>query len=86
MRSHMDALRTLGSDNSRRFPGGLHSVAKQAPFYVALQSDFGRFGRPKIDAETRFLSRFFRRYFRLRFCIEFDRFVEARNLKFSNFP
>ena len=71
MPSRLDALQTPTPVDSRRFPNSLHGVAKQAPFYVALQSDFGRFGRPKIDAETRFLSRFFRRHFRLRFCIDF---------------
>ena len=71
MPSRLDALQTMGPGDFRRLPHNFHSVAKQAPFYVALQSDFGRFGRPKIDAETRFLSRFFRRYFRLRFYIDF---------------
>ena len=47
MPSRLDALQTTTSVDLRQLPGELHSVAKQASFYVAFQSDFGRFGKPK---------------------------------------
>ena len=43
MPCHLDALQTMTSVDFRRLPGGLHSVAKQAPFYVASGMDFGGF-------------------------------------------
>ena len=46
MPSHLDAVQTTPPVDFRRFPGGLHSVAKQASFYFAFWSDFEAFGRP----------------------------------------
>ena len=43
MRSLLDALQTLRPVNLRRLPSGFHSVAKQASFCVAFQSDFNGF-------------------------------------------
>ncbi|MEC7214067.1 MAG: hypothetical protein VXW26_06605 [SAR324 cluster bacterium] len=57
----MDALQTPSPVDPRRLPGGLHSVAKQASFYVAVGidfggfwNDFGRFWEANMDAEIDF--------------------------------
>ena len=44
MPSHLDAIQTMISVDFGRLAGDLHSIAKQAPFCVALWSDLGGFG------------------------------------------
>ena len=46
MRSPLDALQTPRPVTLRRFPRGLHSVAKQASFYIAFGMDSEGFGEP----------------------------------------
>ena len=62
MRSHLDALQTLIPVDLRRFPGDLHSVAKQASFETPFFRDPGRFGKVfggPSGGTNRFLGGFF---------------------------
>ena len=61
MPCHLDALQHPTPVNFRRLAGELHSVAKQASFSIAFQSDFegfwgglGRFLETKMDAQIGF--------------------------------
>ena len=46
MRSLFDSPKAMASVNFRRLPGGLHSVVKQASFYIAFGVDLEGFGEP----------------------------------------
>ena len=53
MHSHLDALQAMAPVNLRRVASEVHSVAKQASFYIALGAHFQGFWRakwlPKFD-------------------------------------
>ena len=66
MPSHLDAIQSMISVNFRRFPGDLHSVAKQALlktlfFRVPARSwsDFRRFWDAKMEVKINFGEFFF---------------------------
>ena len=86
MPSHLDALQTPGPVNLRRFPGGLHSVAKRASFRVAFWSDFRGFWRPKWTLKFKIFKFFFDMFFDRMLASIFASFFEAPDYKNSNFP
>ena len=86
MRSQIGSQKAMAPVNFRRGPGGLHSVAKQASFYVAFGSNFGGFGKPKSMPKFDFRAFFFDVIFESFFTSKFSRFLEAQNQKNSNFP
>ena len=92
MLSQLDALHRLGPVNLRRFANNSHSVAKQASFRIALQSDFcgfwrdlGRFWEAKMEVLGRFWEVFCDAFLSAFSASIFDRIFDARNLKNSNF-
>ena len=92
MHSHLDALQTLSPVNFRRGARGLHSVAEQASFDIAsgkdfegFRKDFGRFSEAKMEAKIDFWEVFFEVVFECVFASILGSFLEARNLKNSNF-
>ena len=42
MHSHLDALQAMGPVAFRRVPSEVHSVAKQASFYIAVERQIDR--------------------------------------------
>ena len=77
MHSHLDALQAMPPVSFRRGPSEVHSVAKQASFYIAFgrdfcgfRIDFGRFGGGKMEAKIDFLEVFLRCFFGMRFSID----------------
>ena len=54
MSNQIDSRKAPRLANFRRFAGGLHSVAKQAPFDVAFWVDFGAQNHPKIHEISSF--------------------------------
>ena len=54
MRSHIGSPKALGPVTLRRFPRDLHSVAKQASFYIASGTDFSGFGNPNGPQKSMF--------------------------------
>ena len=77
MHSHLDALQAMAPVNLRRGPSEVHSVAKQASFYIAFgrdfrgfRIDFGRFGGGKMEGKIDFLEIFLRCFFGMRFGID----------------
>ena len=81
MRSQIGGPKAMTPVNFRRFPGGLHSVAKQASFSIAFRSDFGGFGSPKSMLKIDFRAFFFDVIFESFFTSKFGRFLEAQNQK-----
>ena len=47
MHSHLDALQAMPPVDLRRLPSEVHSVAKQASFYIALGTNVQGFWKPK---------------------------------------
>ena len=82
----IDALQTPTPVDLRRLAREFHSVAKQASFYIAFWSNFGGFGKPKLTQKLYFRAFFFDVIFECVFASIFIRFLEAQNLKNSNFP
>ena len=72
MPSHLDALPTTSPVAFRRLLGGLHSVAKQASFYVAFGADVGGFRRPKWTSKLNFEQLFFRVFVESIFALNFN--------------
>ena len=54
MRSRFGRPKAMTPVNLRRLARGFHSVAKQAPFRIAFQVDFGGQNAPKIDEISSF--------------------------------
>ena len=54
MSNQIDSPKAPRLANFRRFAGGLHSVAKQAPFRIAFRVDFGSGNYPKINEISSF--------------------------------
>ena len=46
MRSHLDALQAMALVDFRQGRGDSHSVAQQASFYIAFETNFQGFGSP----------------------------------------
>ena len=89
MCSHLDALQAMAPVSLRRLASEVHSVAKQASFYIALGVHFQGFREVwggQLGEENRFLRVFFDFFFwRSMLASIFNRFSEARNVKNSNF-
>jgi len=88
MRSPLDGLQTPTPVNLRRFPRGLHSVAKRASFSFALKSDFkgfgsdvGRFWEAKMGARIDFRGFFCDAFSDRVLASILHGFLEARNMK-----
>ena len=60
MRGPLDALQTPTPVALRRFPRGLHNVAKQASFNIVFGVDLESFGKPKSMPKFDFRAIFFR--------------------------
>ena len=86
MDSHIGSPKAMRPVNLRRLPGGLHSVAKQASFYIAFGTDFGGFWRPKWDPKSDFRGFYFDVFFDIVSASNFNRFLEAPNQKNIDFP
>ena len=86
MHSHLDVLQTMTSVEFRRVPGSFHSVAQRASSCVVFRGDFRGFGRPTWTQKSTFGHYFCDVIFECVFSSSFDRFLEAPNLKNSNFP
>ena len=90
MQSHFGSPRVATPVGLRRLPRHSHSVAKQASLSVAFRSDFGGFcetvREAKIKAKINFSEVFFDVFSECDFASILDQFLEARNLKNSNFP
>ena len=86
MPSHLDALQRPTPVALRRFPRDLHSVAKQASFYIAFGIDLEGFGEPKSMPKFDFRAIFSDVIFEQNFTSKFGSFLEAQNQKNSNFP
>ena len=54
LRSQIGSPKVLSPVSFCRFPSGLHSVAKQAPFHIAFRVDFGSENCPKINEISSF--------------------------------
>ena len=86
MRSQIGSPKAMRPVSLRRFPGGLHSVAKQASFEapifgvpVRFWSDFGRFSEAKMEPRIDFLDAFLRSFVQMRFGIDFGSFSGGPN-------
>ena len=93
MRSQIGRPKAMPPVNFRRLWGDLHSVAKQASFGIALQTDFGgfgrhfgRFGEPKWMPTSTFWTLFCDVFFERVLASIFGRFLKAGNLKIIDFP
>jgi hypothetical protein len=74
MHSHLDALQAMGPVAFRRLPSEVHSVAKQASFYIALGVYFQGFWEVwggQLGGENRFLRIFFDVFFEVDVGIDF---------------
>ena len=85
MRSLFGGPKPMSPVDLRRFAGGFHSVAKQASSYVAFGTDFRGFRRPKWMPKFDFGGFFFDVILECVSASIFGRFLEAPNLKNSNF-
>ena len=85
MRSLFDCPKAMGSVDLRRLPGGLHSVVKQASFYIAFGVDLEGFGKPKSMPKFDFSAVFSDVIFERNFTSKFGSFLEVQNQKSSNF-
>ena len=66
MHSHLDALQAMAPVDFRRGPSEVHSVVKQASFYIALGVHFQGFWEVwggQLGGENRFLRVFFDVFF-----------------------
>ena len=74
MHSHLDALQAMAPVAFRRVPSEVHSVAKQASFYIALGVYFQGFWEVwggQLGGENRFLRVFFDVFFEVDVGIDF---------------
>ena len=74
MHSHLDALQAMPPVALRRGPSEVHSVAKQASFYIALGVYFQGFWEVwggQLGGENRFLRVFFDVFFEVDVGIDF---------------
>ena len=74
MHSHLDALQAMGPVAFRRGASEAHSVAEQAPFYIAFGVDFQGFWEVwggQLGGENRFLRVFFDVFFQVDVGIDF---------------
>ena len=74
MHSHLDALQAMGPVNLRRLASEVHSVAKQALFYIAFGAHFQGFWEvwgSQLGVENRFLRVFFDVFFKVDVGIDF---------------
>ena len=74
MHSHLDALQAMGPVNLRRLASEVHSVAKQALFYIAFGAHFQGFWEVwggQLGVENRFLMVFFDIFFKVDVGIDF---------------
>ena len=74
MHSHLDALQAMGPVNLRRLASEVHSVAKQALFYIAFGAHFQGFWEVwggQLGVENRFLRVFFDIFFEVDVGIDF---------------
>ena len=85
MGSHIGSPKAMSPVDFRRLPGDLHSVAKQASFYVAFGTDFRGFRRPNWTPKVNFQASVFDVISECVFVSNFNRFLEAPNEKNSNF-
>ena len=92
MRSHIGNPKAMRPVNFRRLRGEFHSVAKQASFNIAFGrdfwsfgSDFGRFWEAKTEAKIDFWEVFCDVFFECALASILGGFLEAQNLKNSNF-
>ena len=88
MRSQIGGPKAMRPVSLRRLARGLHSVAKQASFSIALRSDFrglgshfGRFWEAKMEAKIDFFRLFFDAFFECVLASILGGFLEARNPK-----
>ena len=79
MPGRLDALQTMISVSFRRFPRGLHSVAKQASFSVAFGSDLGGFWEANMEAKLEFWEAFLKLFFECDFGVDFWWFFGCSN-------
>ena len=74
MHSHLDALQAMSPVAFRRLPSEVHSVAKQALFYIAFEAHFQGFWEAwggELGMENRFLRVFFDIFFEVDVGIDF---------------
>ena len=74
MCSHLDDLQAMGAVNFRRVASEVHSVAKQALFYIAFGVHFQGFWEvlgTQLGGENRFLRVFFDVFFEVDVGIDF---------------
>ena len=74
MHSHLDALQAMRPVALRRVASEVHSVAKQASFYIALGVHFQGFWEvegSQLGGENRFLRVFFDVFFEVHVGIDF---------------
>ena len=81
MHSHLDALQAMAPLNLQRVASEVHSVAKQASFYVAFGRDFGGFWRPKWMRKLMLGPVFFDVVLECVFASIFVRILDAPSLK-----
>ena len=86
MHSHLDALQAMRPVGLRRLASEVHSVAKQASFYIALGTHFQGFWSAKWLPKFDFWGFFFDVIFHCVWASNFGRFFEAPNQKNSDFP
>ena len=86
MHSHLDALQAMGPVNFRRVASEVHSVAKQASFYIAWGAHFWGFWKAKWFPKFDFWGFFFDVIFHCVWASNFGRFFEAPNQKNNDFP
>ena len=74
MHSHLDALQVMPPVNLRRLSSEVHSVAKQALFYITFGAHFQGFWEVwggQLGGENRFLKVFFDVFFEVDVGIDF---------------
>ena len=74
MHSHLDALQAMTPVTFRRLASEVHSVAKQALFYIAFGAHFQGFWEVwggQLGVENRFLRVFFDIFFKVDVGIDF---------------
>ena len=86
MRSQIGGPKAMRPVALRRLPGDFHSVAKQASFNIAFGVDLEGFWRPRWAPKFEFRALFFDIIFECVFASLLVRFLEALNVKNSNFP
>ena len=86
MGSHIGSPKAMPPVDLRRGWGDFHSVAKQASFNVAFETDFRRFRKPKWTPKVDFRGFFFDVILECVFVSNFNRFSEAPTRKIAHLP